>query len=311
MDTKRLRLFVILAEELHFGRAAKRAGVAQSVLSVHIKRLEDELGLDLFARTKREVRLTPSGQHFLYEARAILDRIERGRRVAASLAQGKTQVLRVAMTTVAMLGTAPQWIGGFKDAFPKVDIQLLELGTVDQEMALADGEIDIGFLHPPLDREDLRLRLLAPSAFFALRRKSDAPNDAPVAWANVLNEPLVFYGRRRAPRLYDAIISSAVDHKITIRIVSEALSFLSAASAASAGIGTALLPEELRSRIPENSVAVSIEKCPLALENAVAYRVNHSNPAVDWFMQHIQRVVGLQVPLGPSNMQKIIEEFVP
>ena len=114
MDTKRLRLFVILAEDLHFGRAAKRAGVAQSVMSVHIKRLEDELGVDLFARTKRQVRLTPSGKQFLYEARAILDRIERGRLVATSLAQGKTHLLRIAMTTVAMLGDAPQSIGAFQ-----------------------------------------------------------------------------------------------------------------------------------------------------------------------------------------------------
>ena len=290
MDTKRLRLFVILAEDLHFGRAAKRAGVAQSVLSVHIKRLEDELGLDLFARSKREVRLTPSGGHFLYEARAILDRIERGRRAASSLAQGKTQVLRIAMTTVAMLGGAPKWVGGFRDAHPQVDTQLLELGTVDQELALAEGQIDIGFLHPPLDREDIQVHTLKPSGFFASRRQTEVPDKEPLAWDAALKEPLVFYGRRRAPRLYDAIISSAVNHGITIRIVAEAPSFLSAVSAASAGIGTALLPEELKLRIPDNSVVISIKDCPLSLENAVAYRASHSNPAVEWFMRHMRHV---------------------
>ena len=262
------------------------------MLSVHIKRLEDELGLQLFARTKRQVRLTPSGQHFVYEARAILDRIERGRRAASALVQGRTHALRIAMTTVAMLGNAPQLVGRFRDAHDKVDIQLMELGTADQETALAQGEIDIGFLHPPLDREDVGLHRLPHSGFFALRRGTASSNANPVAWQAVLREPLVFYGRRRAPRLYDSIISSAVAHGLTIRIVAEAPSFLSAVTAASAGIGTALLPDELRSRIPENGIAASIEGCPLLLENAAAYRLGHSNPAVEWFMKHLEHEAG-------------------
>jgi len=288
LDTKRLRLFVILAEELHFGRAAKRAGVAQSVLSVHIKRLEDELGLDLFKRTKREVHLTPSGGYFLYEARSILDRIERGRRVAASLAQGKTQVLRIAMTTVAMLGDAPKWIGSFRDANPDVDIQVLELGTVDQEMALAEGQIDVGFLHPPLDREDIQTLPLNTSGFFASVRRSEATTNNSLDWESVLREPLIFYGRRRAPRLYDGIISSAVNYGVTINIVAEVPSFLSAVSSVSAGLGTAVLPEQLRRYIPDDSVAICIKDCPLFLENAVAFRSSHSNPATERFMQHIK-----------------------
>ena len=113
-------------------------------------------------------------------------------------------------------------------------------------------------------------------------------NEGPITWGALLNEPIVFYGRRRAPRLYDAIISSAVDHGITLQIVAEAQSFLSAVSAASAGIGTALLPEEFRLRTPHNSVAITIEDCPLLLENAIAYRASHSNPAAEWFMRYVK-----------------------
>ncbi|MEM8838184.1 MAG: LysR substrate-binding domain-containing protein [Pseudomonadota bacterium] len=284
MDTRRLRLFVILAEDLHFGRAAKRAGVAQSVLSVHIRRLEDELGIELFARTKREVRLTPIGQHFLYEARAILDRIEGGRRVALALSRGKTHVLRIAMTTVAMLGDAPQRVSGFREDHPDTEIQLLELGTIDQESALATGDIDIGFLHPPLDRPDIVIRNLEPSHFFALKHSDLSPDETPKPWISVLGDPFVFYGRRRAPRLYDAFISSASALGITPNIVAEASSFLSAAGMAAAGIGTALLPEEMRERIPDRTKPIDIPDCPLELENGIAYRKDHSNPAIDWFM---------------------------
>jgi DNA-binding transcriptional LysR family regulator len=284
MDTRRLRLFVILAEELHFGRAAKRAGVAQSVLSVHIKRLEDELGVQLFARTKREVRLTPVARHFLFEARAILDRVERGRRVALALSRGKQNVLRIAMTTVAMLGNAPERVGRFGDEYPEIEIQLLELGTVDQESALGTGEIDIGFLHPPLDRSDVTVVEQKPSRFFALMRGEQPSEQVSRSWEDVLRDPLVFFGRRRAPRLYDALISEAARLDITANIVAEAPSFLSAASTAAAGIGTALLPQELESRVPRNTQRFDVPDCPLQLQNGVVYRTDHGNPAVNWFV---------------------------
>ena len=176
----------------------------------------------------------------------------------------------------------------FKDTHPEVDVELLELGTVDQETALAEGQIDIGFLHPPLDREEIRTYPLKPSAFFASKRKVGVLDEGPIPWEVLLDERIVFYGRRRAPRLYDAIISSAVENGITLKIVAEAQSFLSAVSAASAGIGTALLPEEFRLRIPHNSAAITIKDCPLLLENAIAHRVSHSNPAAEWFMRYIE-----------------------
>ena len=288
MDTRRLRLFVILAEELHFGRAAKRAGVAQSVLSVHIKRLEDELGVQLFQRTRRQVRLTPLGQHFLFEARAILDRIEHGRRVALAIARGKNQVLRIAMTTVAMLGKAPELIGRFRDCHPDVEVELQELGTVDQESALATGEIDAGSLHPPLDRSDVSLLPMRSSTFFALRRVTAEGNPLSASWRGILDDPFVFYGRRRAPRLYDAFISSAFELNVTPSIVAEAPTFMSAVSAASAGIGTALLPEELKSRSPANTEVIDLPDCPLILQNSVAYRSDHNNSALEKLVRFLE-----------------------
>lgn len=281
MDTRRLRLFVLLAEDLHFGRAAKRAGVAQSVLSVQIKRLEDEVGARLFVRTKREVRLSEIGQRFLFEARAILDRLEQARRVAEALKSGKEQVLRIALTTVAMLGPAPEIIGRYRAAHPKIHVELRELGTVDQETALIDREIDLGLLHPPLDRPELSVLQRAPSRFLAMRRRSGSADGAKRPWADVLRDPIVFYGRRRAPRLYDAFISSANALGIVPTIAAEARSFLSAVGAASAGIGTALVPEELRACAPRTVEVADLDGCPLALQNGATYRPDDPSPALD------------------------------
>ncbi|MEM6904365.1 MAG: LysR substrate-binding domain-containing protein [Pseudomonadota bacterium] len=288
MELKRLRLFVVLAEELHFGRAAKRAGVAQSVLSVQIRRLEDELGAALFLRNRREVRLSELGHRFVFEARAILDRLERARRVAEAMKSGKEQVLRVALTTVAMLGRAPDVIGRFRDANPEIEVEIRELGTADQENALAIREIDLGFLHPPLDRTDIDVLTLPPSRFLALERRDTGSEVVPMDWEAVLRAPIVFYGRRRAPRLYDAFISSAHGLGISPNIAAEARSFLSVIGAASAGVGVGLVPEELRRCAPREVAAIPIRECPITLENGLAYRPGQGRAALDALIAFVQ-----------------------
>lgn len=275
MEVRRFRLFVVLAEELHFNRAAKRAGVTQSVLSTQIRRLEDELGVALFARTTRAVSLTAAGRDFLVEARAVLDRIDQAARVARSLATGKRRILRIGLTTVAMLSDAPLWIGRFRDRHPEVDLELREIGTVDQESALATREIDIGFLHPPLDHPDINVVPLPSSSFVALKRshRIDPEHVAlgRIQWRDLLEDPIVFFGRRRAPRLHDSFIASAQSHGVSPNIVSEARSFLSAVASAAAGVGTALVPQELARYLPAGVAVLEIIDCPISLENGLAY----------------------------------------
>lgn len=293
MEFKRYRLFVALAEELHFGRAAKRAGVTQSVLSVQIKRLEDELGVDLLSRTTRVVRLTHAGRNFLLEARAVLDRIDESVRVARALAAGKAHVLRVGLTTVAALSSAPEAIGRFRELHPEIEVQIREIGTVDQESALATNELDVGFLHPPLDHPEIDVLDQPPSHFFGLRRRTTAEeNSAPrlrQQWPDLLREPLVFYGRRRAPRLYDEMISSAHALGVSPVVAAEARSFLSAVATAAAGIGTALVPAELTALRTAQTAVIEIVDCPLALKNGIAYRSYDTSLALKEFMDFMAR----------------------
>ncbi|MEO1291730.1 MAG: LysR family transcriptional regulator [Pseudomonadota bacterium] len=292
MEVRQFRLFVLLAEELHFNRAARRAGVTQSVLSTQIRRLEDELGAELFSRTTRSVSLTPVGRDFLVEARAVLDRIDQAARVARSLATGKRQILRIGLTTVSMLSDAPVWIGRFHDRHPEIDLQLREIGTVDQESALATRDIDIGFLHPPLDHPDIGVRALPPSRFVALKRVDGGSSGHlpinPVCWRDLLEEPIVFFGRRRAPRLHDSFIASAQAVGVSPQIVSEARSFLSAVASAAAGVGVALVPEELAHRTPRGVTAVDILDCPIELQNGMAFANTLDTSAAQKFLDEFQ-----------------------
>ncbi|MEU8192872.1 LysR family transcriptional regulator [Microbispora amethystogenes] len=164
VETRELRYFVAVAEELHFGRAARRLGITQPPLSRAIDRLERRLGAVLLERTSRMVGLTEAGSVLLREARAALDAVEaaerRTRRAALSTTGGAGVVL------VTKAGAAGELLAKLLDAYAAepgaVTVDLLLCGPGEQERLLRDGRADVALLHRPfdsttgLDTEELR-----------------------------------------------------------------------------------------------------------------------------------------------------------
>ncbi|WP_229403178.1 LysR family transcriptional regulator [Micromonospora okii] len=164
METRELRYFVAVAEELHFGRAAQRLGIAQPPLSRAIQQLERRLGVALLERTSRAVALTDAGAVLLREGRAALDAVDaagrRTRRAAHAATGGPDLVL------VTKAGTAGELLSKLLDAYAAeagaVTVDVLLCGPGEQEKLLRDGRADVALLHRPfdstagLDTEELR-----------------------------------------------------------------------------------------------------------------------------------------------------------
>ncbi|GGU97644.1 LysR family transcriptional regulator [Streptomyces albospinus] len=153
METRELRYFVAVAEELHFGRAAQRLGIAQPPLSRAIRQLERRLGAGLLERTSRAVTLTEAGAVLLREARAALDAVEaaeRRTRRAALVATGRAGVV---LATKA--GASSELLAKLLDAYAAepdaVTVDLLLCGIGEQERMLRDGRADVALLHLPFD----------------------------------------------------------------------------------------------------------------------------------------------------------------
>lgn len=282
MELKSIRLFVTLADELHFGKAARRAGVTQSVLSVQIKRLEDVLGTPLFARTTREVRLTEVGVTFREEAEGILRRVDQAIRAARATARGKGRLLRIGITTAVEVSDAMDRIASFRTVHPDIQVLLRELGSVEQEAALVTGDIDIGILHPPVDQTDLSLMPMSTDPFLAVYDPRFYQLEGDFTWEHLLQQPLVFYPRRRAPRLFDHIIGIAQTRNVTSNIMAEAESFFAAFAMAQAGLGIALLPQSLLHLKHRLTVRPLPRGASLVLETACAV---HSSTARDDLIQ--------------------------
>jgi len=193
VELRHLRAFVVVAEELHFARAAARLHLTQPTLSHTIRQLEDALGLRLLSRTTRVVALTPAGEMFLEEARAVLARFEAAIRQAERTASGLVGRLRVGYVIGAALDHMPAILRAFRDDYPDVALDVREFDFSSPEAGLDVGATDVAVLRPPVD--------LSPSTVFhvLLRepRVACVPDVHPLAGrervtvADLLDEPIV------------------------------------------------------------------------------------------------------------------------
>src|SRR3954465_7310062 len=152
MELRHLRYFVAVGEELHFGRAAVRLGVAQPPLSRQIQRLEGELGVRLFERTKRRGELTEAGRVFLERSRRVLEQADLAVSAAQRAARGETGTLAVGFVGSATYGVLPEILRVFRRRFPAVELVLYEMGSTAQQRAVAEGRLQLGFIRTPRDR---------------------------------------------------------------------------------------------------------------------------------------------------------------
>ena len=147
MELRHLRYFVVLAEELHFTRAAERLHIEQPPLSRAIKDLEDELGVALFDRDRRGTRLTPAGSAFLQDVRRALSALEQGRENVKAIAAGLQGSLRIAISD----GTVDQRLSAFlahcREEDPEIEIRLAEVPLAEQLRGLRSGDFTMGFAH--------------------------------------------------------------------------------------------------------------------------------------------------------------------
>ncbi|MFC6156592.1 LysR family transcriptional regulator [Kribbella jiaozuonensis] len=156
LDLRKLRYFVAVAEELHFGRAAERLHIAQPVLSRQIRALEDELRAQLFVRTKRATELTPAGRQLLDDARPLLSAADATRRRVAQAARGSKT-----FTIGFMPGlTVTEAVRAFGASHPDIDVELIRTTWNDQVDVLHDGRVDVSIVRLPIDQAGLTVRPL-------------------------------------------------------------------------------------------------------------------------------------------------------
>lgn len=247
IDQRRLQYFVAVAEELHFGRAAQRLGIAQPPLSQQIQKLEAELGAQLFERTRRSVALTSAGEALLPEARRLLVMAERAAEHAREVHEGKAGTLRMGMIGSAAYRLVPELLRHYRQRYPQVKFELTEMATADQLDRVEVGTLDLGLVRPPVLREGLRTAVVwSEPLIAALPANHRLAEYEAITVADLRDEPFVLFPRRSGPGLFETISQMCADNGFSPNVVQEAVQMQTIVGFVGAGFGVAIVPASVR-----------------------------------------------------------------
>ncbi|WP_141014717.1 LysR family transcriptional regulator [Nocardioides sambongensis] len=296
MDLLRhLDAFIAVAEERHFGRAAARLQMAQPPLSQQIRRLEGELGVELFARTTRRVDLTPAGEAYLVRARSILGSVDEAGDEARRVAAGVTGHLRIGCVGSATYSLLPRLSRRLATELPGVEFSFRgEMLVADQVAALHDGTIDLALLRPPVldgtlevrDLREERLMLAVPSDHPLAGRRQVRVDD-------LAGVDLIVHSAARRSTMYDVVRGLLADAGVTPRIRHEVGETSTLVTLVAGGLGVAVVPEPVSALAIDGVAYLPLVRPVRTIGLALAHRSERTEP-------HLERTVAVVEALARS-----------
>lgn len=286
MNSRQLEYFVAVAEELHFGNAAKRLHISQPPLSQHIIKFEEELGTPLFIRNKRSVKLTTAGRNLLNDARRILKLMELSEKKVRAVADGRSGSLRLAYVAPALDTDLPLKIGSYKSLYSDIDFSLIEMKTFRQLDEIRKGSVDAGvlrlFRH---DTDELECDLFHSESYsLIIPAGHRLAGHEKVDVAELADEKFIFSPRKIQSALFDEWMRVFAEAGFVPDIVQEAESKNAALALVRAGLGISIVPESLSARPPREVLFKKLTGEIPKLELHIAYRKNNDNPALRNFL---------------------------
>lgn len=293
LDLKTLKCFVVLAEELHFGRAADRLHISQPPLSLKIRALEADLGLQLFQRSSRRVELTHSGRILLTEARRVLSDAEQLVRLAAALELGEAGTLAIAFNALLAYRLMPQLVSTFSERYPQVKVTLHEMVSSEQVVALLEHQIDVGLLRPPLPPGFRTLSLGSEEMVVFLPAKHPLTKLERVPLASLAGEPMLMFSPGESSYLHNLTMEMCTEAGFAPVVRQETRHIHAIVALVGTGMGLALLPASAGfihmdgiaiRRLQKADTGFGVRRAHTVLATLEA----NANPAVHHFLAFVQ-----------------------
>jgi DNA-binding transcriptional LysR family regulator len=287
MDLKRLKSMTVLAEELHFGRAAERLGIAQPALTQQIQSLERDIGVQLFLRTKRSVRLTISGQVMLSEAVRTLQQAERTILVAKQAGRGQLGHIEIGFVGSAVFsGVLAGAIARYRAVNPLVEFRLNELGILQQ---LQD---DVGIIRLPVKSAAPELTISAiyrDPIILAIPARHPLAKLKAVPAGRLRNEPFVAVQIQEGVGFNAQVAELCAVAGLTPQITQRAGQFTALVGMVAGGLGLAFVPSSVKNlKIPDvvyRPVSNSDQKSDLAM----VHRKSERAPVLLSFIKELKQ----------------------
>jgi DNA-binding transcriptional LysR family regulator len=282
MRTELLEAFLAVAEERHFGRAAVRLHLGQSPLSQRIRRLEEDVGAQLFDRSTRRVELTAAGDALLVRAPAILTAHAEAADEARRAAAGELGRLHVGFTGSATFSLMPSLVAALVQQLPGVHLDLAgELLTPTQVARLTDGTLDLGLLRPPVHGGGLAVEVVRDEPLVAVLPAGHPLAAEPtVSVADLASEAFISYPLDARSVLHDAVETACLAHGFRPRVTVEVAETATLVSFVASGLGVSLVPASVAALSISGAVYRELADDHAPVQLALAWRRDDPSPAL-------------------------------
>lgn len=251
VELRPLRSFVVLAEELHFGRAAARLFISQPSLSVQIKNLEKELGVELLDRSTRHVELTAAGEELQRRLERVLPMLEDALTGLSDVRDGISGRLSVGFISSAGYVLLPEAVHEFRARRPRVALRLRPLTTADQVERVLEGRLDVGIVRDPLATPDLAVQpIVRERLVVAVAADHPLAHLHEVLPEDLAGYPMIGYPHSRMPGFVDLVNAALAPARTAVRWTHTFVHQETAIGFVAAGEGASIMPENLTSQLP-------------------------------------------------------------
>ncbi|HEY4047668.1 MAG TPA: LysR family transcriptional regulator [Acidobacteriaceae bacterium] len=260
MEFRHIRSFLSVAETLHFGRSARLLNLSQPALSLQVKALEDELGVQLLSRNRQGTALTDAGQAFRDDAAVALEKLEFAKRKAQWASAGKLGHIRIGFISSAGFEIVPNLMRRFRKSYPDVDFSIRNILTGTQLEMIDDGLLDVGFLRLPIEkRKEIEVTTIHREPFVAILPSWHSLSaKKEIRLRELKGNQFVMYAREYASGFHDLLAGILSNAGVVPKVVQTAGEMPTIISLVDAGVGVAIVPASVAKRIVSKVVVCSI-----------------------------------------------------
>jgi DNA-binding transcriptional LysR family regulator len=298
MELRHLQSFVVLAEELHFGRAAERQHIVQPALSKQIALLERELGVKLFDRNRRVVELTAAGKIFLPRAQQVLGDAREAAELARQAGAGAVGSLGVGFIAPACLYQVPAMLRVHRERYPAVGIRLVEAGTAQLVAKLQQQQIDIAFCRGSHEvPTNLQVHSSSEdSVVLALPEDHDLARMTKIPFTALQGVPILMISSQTDSENVGHYLAMAAEAGISITIAHEVDQLHIALALATAGLGVTFMPAFAATMLPPGLVTRPITDPEPTIQTQVLIRRGRPAPLLRNLLESLDTALGAAPP---------------
>ncbi|MBB6014726.1 DNA-binding transcriptional LysR family regulator [Aquamicrobium lusatiense] len=293
LELRHLRYFLAVAEAMNFGQAADRLNIAQPGLSQQIKMLEQIIGVVLFDRSRRQLRMTLAGELFLPEVQKIFAQVEHGVQTAQRAGRGEIGRLAIGYVgSAAYTGALTRLVGTFRKTHPYINLDIAEMEMLRQLDAIAQGVLDVGFIRPPVPLPEgvASVTVMREELMIVLPHSHPRAQQPVIFFGDLQEETFITPQHPHLVSFNAHTIEAGREAGFEPRIGAQGRDFMTIASMVSVGLGIALVPQSVQCIQLPNVVYRPLSGTTPLAELAVAYRRGDASAAVRHFISLARKI---------------------